>query len=118
MKQRPNPKKNMVITLPYVHSRVDSNTFTMGGQPYARVGLNPVPKSTLSPSQGLWIWPLYPSTARHCVDDLSQNNLPLGHRQQSTKLGCSKKVFPDLRIQVFHELSSKKTYCGSKNTTR
>ncbi len=50
--QRPNPKKNMVYgTLLYhagadynlnlnVHSRVDSNTFTMG---------NPMPKSTLTP---------------------------------------------------------------------
>ncbi len=28
------------------------------GQPYARVDLNPMPESTLSPSQGLWIWPL------------------------------------------------------------
>ncbi len=28
------------------------------GQPYAKVDLNPVPESTLSPSQGLWIWPL------------------------------------------------------------
>jgi hypothetical protein len=37
------------ITLPYVHSRVDFNTFTMG---------NPMPESTLSPSQGLWICPL------------------------------------------------------------
>ncbi len=28
------------------------------GQPYARVDLlNPMPESTLSPSQGLWIWP-------------------------------------------------------------
>jgi len=27
-------------------------------QPYARVDLNPAPESTLSPSQGLWIWPL------------------------------------------------------------
>jgi hypothetical protein len=27
------------------------------GQPSARVGLNPTPESTLSPSQGLWIWP-------------------------------------------------------------
>ncbi len=27
------------------------------GQPYTTVGLNPVPESTLSPSQGLWIWP-------------------------------------------------------------
>jgi hypothetical protein len=44
--QRPNPKKNMVYetpqlstTSPYVHSRVDSNAFTMG---------NPMPESTLS----------------------------------------------------------------------
>jgi hypothetical protein len=27
-------------------------------QPYARVGLNTKPESTLSPSHGLWIWPL------------------------------------------------------------
>jgi hypothetical protein len=27
------------------------------GQPYARVDLNPIPESTLSPSPGLWIWP-------------------------------------------------------------
>ncbi len=27
------------------------------GQPYARVDLNPMPESTLSPSQGLRIWP-------------------------------------------------------------
>jgi hypothetical protein len=46
--QRPNPKKNMVdgtlmpeliINSPYLHSRVDSNTFTMG---------NPIPESTLT----------------------------------------------------------------------
>jgi hypothetical protein len=36
----------------YVNFRVDSNTFTMGiGQPYARVDLNPMLESTLSPSQ-------------------------------------------------------------------
>jgi hypothetical protein len=38
----------LTITSPYVHSRVDSNTFTIG---------NPMPGSTLSSSQGLWIWP-------------------------------------------------------------
>jgi hypothetical protein len=27
-------------------------------QPYAKVDLNPMPESTLSPTQGLWIWPL------------------------------------------------------------
>jgi hypothetical protein len=65
--QRPNPKKNSVwdpmpvltITSPYAHSRVDSDTFTMGiGQPYARFDLQPMSEFTLSPSQGLWIWPL------------------------------------------------------------
>jgi hypothetical protein len=29
------------------------------GQPSARVDLNPMPKSTLAPSQGFWIWHLY-----------------------------------------------------------
>jgi hypothetical protein len=29
------------------------------GQPYARVDLNTVPESTLSPIQGLWIWPQF-----------------------------------------------------------
>ncbi len=32
----------LTITSAYVHSRVD---------------LNPMPESTFSPSQGLWIWP-------------------------------------------------------------
>jgi len=44
----------LTITSPYVVSRVDSNTCTVhNGQPYARVDLNPMPKSTLSPSQDL-----------------------------------------------------------------
>jgi hypothetical protein len=36
----------------YVHSRVDSNKFTKLHfvQPYKRVDLNPMPKSTLSPT--------------------------------------------------------------------
>jgi hypothetical protein len=48
-----DPMPEFTIASPYVHSRVNSNTFTMGiGQPYARVNLNPVPKSTLSPQSG------------------------------------------------------------------
>jgi hypothetical protein len=47
-----DPMLELTITSSFVHSRVYSNTFTMG---------NPIPestlKSTLSPSQGLWIWP-------------------------------------------------------------
>jgi hypothetical protein len=39
---RPNPE--LTITSPFVHSRVESNTSTLG---------NPMPESTLSPSQGL-----------------------------------------------------------------
>jgi hypothetical protein len=42
-----DPIPELTITSPHVQSRVDSNTFTMG---------NPMPESTLSPSQGLWIW--------------------------------------------------------------
>jgi hypothetical protein len=53
-----DPMPELTITSPYVNSRVDSNTFTMGiGQPYARVDFDPMPKLTLFPSQGLWIWP-------------------------------------------------------------
>jgi hypothetical protein len=48
----------LTITSPYVHSRIDSNTFTMGNPMPCRVDLNPMPESTLSPSQGLRIWPL------------------------------------------------------------
>jgi hypothetical protein len=44
-----DPMPELTITSPYVHSIVDSNTFTMG---------NPMPESTLSPRQGFWIWPL------------------------------------------------------------
>jgi hypothetical protein len=44
-----DPMPELTIFSPYVHTRVDSNTFIMG---------NPMPESTLSPSQGLWIWPL------------------------------------------------------------
>ncbi len=29
------------------------------GQPYASVDFNPILETTLSPSQGLWIWPLH-----------------------------------------------------------
>ncbi len=49
------PMPESTITSPYVHTLVDFNTFTMG---------NPMPESTLtlestlSPSHGLWIWPL------------------------------------------------------------
>jgi hypothetical protein len=46
----------LTITSPYVHSRVDSNTFTMGN-PMPESTLNySMPESTLFPSQGLWIW--------------------------------------------------------------
>jgi hypothetical protein len=52
-----DPVSELSITSPYVHSRVESNTFTS-----ARVDLNPMPESTLSPCQQLWIWPLFFST--------------------------------------------------------
>jgi hypothetical protein len=55
-----DPMPELTITSSYVHSGVVSSTFTMHGhgQPYARVDLNPMLESTLSPSQELWIWPL------------------------------------------------------------
>jgi hypothetical protein len=45
----------LTITSPCVHSIVESQHI-YHGQPYARVD-NPIPELTLSPSQGLWIWP-------------------------------------------------------------
>ncbi len=44
-----DPMPEPTITSSYFQSRVDSNTFIIG---------NPIPESTFSPSQGLWIWPL------------------------------------------------------------
>jgi hypothetical protein len=45
------PYAGVDYTLPYVRSTANSNTCIMG------IG-NPMPESTLSPSQGFWIWPL------------------------------------------------------------
>ncbi len=59
-----DPMPELTITSPYVHSRVDSQHI-YHGQPYARVDLNPMPESYLSPSQGLWIWPLFSSVYRN-----------------------------------------------------
>jgi hypothetical protein len=53
----------LTTTSPYVNFKVDSNTCTMGignynGRHYARVDLNPMLESAVSPSQGVKIWPL------------------------------------------------------------
>jgi hypothetical protein len=64
---RPNLKKNrkahvwddpmpeLTITSPY--ARVDYNTFTTGNPMQESTLINPMPESTLSPSQGFWLWP-------------------------------------------------------------
>jgi hypothetical protein len=54
-----DPMPQLTVTSPYVDARVDSNTFTMGNPNpmLCRVDLNPVPRSTLSASQGLRILP-------------------------------------------------------------
>ncbi len=41
------------------------------GQPYARVGLNPMPESTLFSSPGLRIWPLVWKVSWHCLFKVS-----------------------------------------------
>ncbi len=54
-----DPMPELTLTSPYVHSRVDSNTFTMALAPLCQsLYLNLMPESTLFPSQGLGIWPL------------------------------------------------------------
>jgi hypothetical protein len=52
-----DPMPGLTITSPYVHSRVDSSTFTMDN-PMPELTLTLCQKSTLSPTQGLGIWPL------------------------------------------------------------
>ncbi len=64
--QRPNPKKNIVnwtlcrnclnLSVCSLQSRLQH---IYHGQSYARVDLNPIPESTVSTNQGLWIWPQY-----------------------------------------------------------
>jgi len=63
--RRPYPKKNIVygwdpmpemtINSPFVHSRVDPNTFTMGN-PMPESTITPMPESTLSLFQS-WLYP-------------------------------------------------------------
>jgi hypothetical protein len=62
----PNPKKNMVYGAPMPELTINftlyplQHMFHLHGQLYARVDLNPlnpIPKSALSPSQKLRIWP-------------------------------------------------------------
>jgi hypothetical protein len=43
------------VDSPYVHSKVDSNTFTMGN-PMSESTYSPMPESTFIPQPG-WIWP-------------------------------------------------------------
>ncbi len=51
------------------------------GQPKAKVDLNPMPESTLSPFQGLWIWPLLSAfgfssrQSVQAVSDISSNSV-------------------------------------------
>ncbi len=46
-----DPMPKLTVPSPYVHSGVDSHMYHW--QPYARVDINPMPESTVSPSQGL-----------------------------------------------------------------
>jgi hypothetical protein len=49
------------------------------GQPYARVDLNPAPESTLSPSQGLRIWPLHATSTLDAFLDCDTTNVVFAH---------------------------------------
>jgi hypothetical protein len=82
---RPNPKKNMgirdpmpelTITSPYVHSRVDSITFTIGN-PYARVDLNPMPESDLTLCQSRLYIPQAETLDLASGDFLLYNYVPI-----------------------------------------
>ncbi len=77
------------------------------GQPYVRVDLNPMPESSLSPSQGLWIWPLVPVFffLHFRLLGICQPNLELGRCSLHFLLGrclefvCDRYLF--LLIAVF-----------------
>ncbi len=56
----------------YVDSRIETNTYTMG---------NPMPESTLSPSQGLRIWPHFNSFVR-IGSDRSERKLRIVYSRQ------------------------------------
>jgi hypothetical protein len=88
--QRPNSKKNIVngtyagvvynLTLCPLSTPESTPTHVHGnGQPYARVDLNPIPESTLSPSQGLRIWPQEMNNFTRCntVMYLKKSALPV-----------------------------------------
>jgi hypothetical protein len=53
-----DPMPELTITSPYVHSTESTSTHLPWAAPLCQSDLNPMPESTLSPSQGLWIWPL------------------------------------------------------------
>ncbi len=46
----------LTMSSPYVHSKVDSTTFTMGN-PWPESTLTPCQSRPYPPSQALWIWP-------------------------------------------------------------
>ena len=52
-----DPMPELTITSPYVHSRVDSNTFTMGN-PMLESSLTLCQSRLYPPSQRLWMWSL------------------------------------------------------------
>jgi hypothetical protein len=78
----------LTITSSYVHSRVDSNTLTMGN-PVLGSTVNSMLESTLSLSQGLRIWP------QVTMQEMSNEADPEGWMEQSVRVQiCS---IPSLR---------------------
>jgi hypothetical protein len=89
-----DPMPELTITSPYVHSRADSNTFTMGigiGQPYARVNLNLMPESTFIPPSGFSLWILHEAkqlNAQNMSTSYSTrgwNSIPYGISKEENK---------------------------------
>ncbi len=107
--------KELAITSPYVHSRVDSNTFIHlpWATPYARVDLNPMPELTLSPSQGLWIWLLGTCMMRQVPTTFEERSL----KMRLFFTGAEQKlcVYINIRwaIGISYELSESQANCTS-----
>jgi hypothetical protein len=73
------------------------------GQPYSRADRNPMPESTLSPGQGLWIWPQQ-MQPRLCV---AGRNLVCSSQREDESQGWANldQAHEDLDRNIFRDLS-------------
>ncbi len=89
----------LTLTSTYVHSSVNSNTFSMG---------NPMPESTLSPSKWHWVWPLkrnFKISGPLCIECILSSFF--GNTNKSIPLKCTVPTYSVILICIgrFREFS-------------